>query len=115
MSTFESTVVTTILQNAEKMTAKEAKWFRAGKTQSVIFFAMLKTCPHLTVGWQVQKRCDAWVERLDIVWGRSSRSPRCALRRRQHYVISRSVNAARKHIPGMGRPTMKLDFEATIS
>ena len=84
MSTFESTVVMTILQNAEKMTAKEAKWFRAGKTQSVIFVAMLKTCPYLTVGWQVQKWRDAWVERLDIVWGRSSRSPRCAFRRRQH-------------------------------
>jgi hypothetical protein len=48
MSTFESTVVMTILQNAENMTATEAKWFRAGKTNSVIFFAMLKTCPHLT-------------------------------------------------------------------
>ena len=54
MSTFESTVVTTILQNAEKMIAKEAKWFRAGKTRSVIFLAMLRTCPHLTVGWKVQ-------------------------------------------------------------
>ena len=45
MSTFESTVVTTILQNAEKMTAKEAKWFRAGKTQSVIFFGHVQNMP----------------------------------------------------------------------
>ena len=45
MSTFESTVVTTILQNAEEMTAKEAKWIWAGKTQSVIFFCHVKNMP----------------------------------------------------------------------
>ena len=109
-------MVMRILQHAERMTAKEGKKFLAGKENSVILFAMLKTCAHLTVGWQVQKRCNAWAERSNITWGRSSRSPRCALRRRrQHYVFSRSVNAARKPLPGMGRPTMKLDLEATIS
>ena len=47
---FESTMVMRILQHAERMTAKEAKEFGAGKENSVIPFAMLKTCAHLTVG-----------------------------------------------------------------
>jgi hypothetical protein len=40
-------MVMRILQHAERMTAKEAKEFWAGKENSVILFAMLKTCsPH---------------------------------------------------------------------
>ena len=47
MSRFESTMVMRILQHAERMIAKEAKEFWAGKENSVILFAMLKTCsPH---------------------------------------------------------------------
>ena len=69
MSTVESTLVMTILQNAEKMTAKGAKEFWAWKPNSVILFChdIMKTCPHFTVGWRVQKRCDTWVKRLGIV------------------------------------------------
>jgi hypothetical protein len=50
MSTFEPTVIITILQNAEKMAPKEAKEFRAAWEEKVCnFFAILKTCGCLTV------------------------------------------------------------------